>query len=51
MAKPKGTVELRIFVTKEKRNEIKSIAAIQGKTITDYFLDLHEKESTQNQAA
>lgn len=45
MAKPKGTVEIRIFVTPEKRNEIKSIAASQGKVISDYFVQLHDDQS------
>jgi len=48
MAKPKDTVELRIFVTPELRNEIKAKAASKGVTITEYFLDLYQ---SQKQAA
>lgn len=44
MAKPKDSVEVRIFVTPELRNEIKSIAASKGMTITEYFLQLHNSQ-------
>lgn len=50
MAKPKDSVEVRIFITPELRNEIKSIAASKGMTITEYFVQLHESQK-QLQAA
>jgi hypothetical protein len=50
MAKPKDSVEVRLFVSPEMRNEIKSIAAAKGLTITEYFLLLHESQK-QLQAA
>jgi len=48
MAKPKDSVELRIFVTPELRNEIKGKAASRGMTITEYFLEMYQ---TQKQPA
>ena len=48
MAKPKDSVEIRIFVTPELRNEIKSLAASKGLTITEYFLQIYQaQKSTQ----
>ncbi len=44
MAKPKDSVELRIFVTPELRNEIKGKAASKGVTITEYFLELYQSQ-------
>lgn len=44
MAKPKDSVELRLFVTPDQRNEIKSIAASKGLTMTEYFLALHQAQ-------
>lgn len=51
MGKPKDTVEIRLFVTPEARNEIKSYAAARGLTITEYFLQLHDSQKTTSQAA
>jgi len=51
MGKPKDTVEIRLFVTPEMRNEIKSYAAARGLTITEYFLQLHDSQKTTSQAA
>ena len=44
MAKPKDSVELRIFVTPELRNEIKGKAASRGMTITEYFLEMYQNQ-------
>ena len=44
MAKPQGTVEIRVFVPPEVRNQIKSVAAAKGLTITEYFLELHDSQ-------
>lgn len=51
MGKPKDTVEIRIFVSPELRNEIKSLAASRGLTITEYFLQLHHSQKSPTQAA
>jgi hypothetical protein len=48
MGKPKDKVELRLFVTIEQRNEIKSCAAAKGLKVTEYFLELHNSRKTNN---
>lgn len=50
MGKPKDSVEIRIFVTPEMRNEIKSLAAGKGLTITEYFVQLHQSQKSPQAA-